>query len=138
MDVFRRAFTIPIVRDRAVEALSLGAICGAVLCAGIAGGVEAAGAVAVLAVRMWPRHVAGRSGRCRELRFNGDAWTVAGTDGAVAAIEPPVPHLVHRALVVLEISGPSRPGYLVFSPAATAPDDLRRLRVCLRAGGLSR
>ena len=135
MDVFRRAFTIPIVRDRAVEVLSFGAICGAVLCAGIAGGVEAAGAAAVLAARMRPRYAAGR---CRELRFDGDAWTVAGADGAVTAIEPPVPRLVHRALVVLEISGPDRPGFLVFSPAATAPDDLRRLRVCLRAGGLSR
>ena len=136
MDIFRRrAFTIPIVRDRAVEALSFGAICGAVLCAGIAGGVEAAGAAAVFAVRTWPRYVAGR---CRELRVDGDAWTVAGGDGTVTAIEPPVPRLVHRALVVLEVSGPDRPGFLVFSRAATAPDDLRRLRIGLRAGGLSR
>ena len=134
MDAFRRAFTIPIVRDRAVEALSLGVICGAVLCAGVAGGVEAAGA-AVLAVRTWPRYVAGRF---RELRFDGDAWAVAGAGGAVTAIEPPVPHLVHRALVVLEISGSARPGFVVFSPVGTSPDDLRRLRACLRAGRLSR
>ena len=135
MNAFRRAFMIPIARDRAVEALSLGAICGAVVCAGVACGVDAAGAAAVLAVRIWPRYVAGRY---RELRFDGDAWTVAGVDGAVTAIEPPVPHLVHRVLVVLEISGPLRPVFVVFSPAAVSPDDLRRLRACLRAGGLSR
>lgn len=136
MDISPRAFTIPIVRDRAVEALSLGAICGAVLCAGVTGGVEAAGAAAVLAMRVRPRRIAGR---CRALRFDGKRWTVAGADGAVTAIDPPVAHLVHRVLVVLEISVPGkRTGFLAFSPAATAPDDLRRLRVCLRAGGLSR
>ena len=135
MGASRWAFTIPVVRDRAVEALSLGAICGAVLCAGIAAGVEAAGVTAVLAMRMRPRRA---TGRYRELRFDGDGWTVAGSDGAITVIEPPIAHLVHRILVVLEISGPNRPGFLVFSPAATVPDDLRRLRVCLRAGGLSR
>ena len=135
MNALRRAFTIPIARDRVVEVLSLGAICGAVVCAGVAGGMDAAGAVAVLAMRVWPCHVAGRY---RELRFDGDAWTVAGAAGAVTAIEPPVPHLVHRALVVLEISGPGRPGFVVLSPASASPDDLRRLRVCLRARGLSR
>ena len=131
----RRTLAIPVVRDRAVEALSLGVICGAALCAGVAGGVEAAGAVAVLAMRTrpWRAH-----GRVRELRFDGEGWTVAGADGAVTPIEPPVAHLAHRALVVLEISGPHHTGFLAFSPAATAPDDLRRLRVCLRAGGLSR
>ena len=132
MDVLPQAFTIPIVRDRAVEALSLGAICGAVLCAGVTGGVEAAGAAAVLAMRVRPRRAAGR---CRALQFDGRRWTAAGADGAVTAIDPPVAHLVHRVLVVLEISVPGkRPGFLVFSPAATASGDLRRLRVCLRAG----
>ena len=136
MDVLRRAFTIPIVRDRAVEALSFGAVCGAVFCAGVTGGVEAAGAAAVLAVRVRPRRP---TGRCRELRFDGERWTVTGADGAVAVIDPPVAHLVHRILVVLEISGPGkRPGFLVFSPAATASGDLRWLRACLRARGLSR
>ena len=131
----RRTLAIPVIRDRAVEALSLGVICGAALCAGVVGGVEAAGAVAVLAMRTrpWRAH-----GRIRELRFDGEGWTVAGADGAVTAIEPPVAHLAHRVLVVLEISGPRHTGFLAFSPAATAPDDLRRLRVCLRAGGLSR
>lgn len=131
----RRTLAIPVIRDRAVEALSLGVICGAALCAGVVGGVEAAGAVAVLAMRTrpWRAH-----GRIREIRFDGEGWTVAGADGAVTAIEPPVAHLAHRALVVLEISGPHHTGFLAFSPAATAPDDLRRLRVCLRAGGLSR
>lgn len=130
-----RAFTIPIVRDRAVEALSLGVICGAVLCAGVAGGVEAAGAVAVLAMRTQPWRV---HGRVREVRFDGEGWMVVDADGAVTAIEPPVTHLAHRALIVLEISGPDHSGFLVFSPTTTAPDDLRRLRVCLRTGGLSR
>ena len=135
MDAFRRVVTIPIVHDRAVEALSLGAICGAVLCAGVAGGVEAAGAVAVLAVRMCPRRAAGRY---RMLRFNGETWTMLGVDAAVTAVDPPVAHLVHRSLVVLEISGPGRSDFLVFTPGATASDDLRRLRVCLRSEGLSR
>ena len=43
MAIVRRTFTIRIARDWAVEALSLGAICGAVLCVGVAAGVEAAG-----------------------------------------------------------------------------------------------
>ena len=131
----RRTFTIPVIRDRAVEALSLGVICGAVLCAGVAGGVEAAGAVAVLAMRTRPWRV---HGRVREIRFDGEEWAMTDADGAVTAIEPPVAHLVHRVLVVLEISGPNHSGFLVFSPATTAHDDLRRLRVCLRTGGLSR
>ena len=72
MAALRQSFTIRVTRDRVIDLLSLGALGGAVICAGIAGGVEAAGAVAVLAARM-SRGAA--PGRYRELRFDGDAWT---------------------------------------------------------------
>ena len=135
MTVLRQTFTIRAARDRAVEALSLGALCGAVICAGVAGGVEAAGGVAALAVRC---RAGGAAGRHRELRFDGDIWTAVGADGGVITIEPPVVHLAHRAIIVLEVFASDRSDFLVFSPSATPPDDLRRLRVRLRAGGRSR
>ena len=135
MTIFRRAFRIRVTRDRAVETLSLAAFGGAVICAGVAGGVEMAGGVALLAVRARPGRAAGRY---RELRFDGDTWTMVGVDGGVVAIEPPVVHLAHRVLVVLEVVARGRSDYLVFSRSATPTDDLRRLRVRLRAGGLSR
>ena len=135
MTVLRQAFTIRVIRDRAVEALSLGVFCGAVICAGVAGGVELAGGVVLLAVRFRPGRAAGRY---RELRFNGDAWTAVGADGGVVALDPPVVHLAHRAIIVLEILDSGRSDFLVFTPSATPRDDLRRLRVRLRAGGLSR
>ena len=135
MTFFRQTFTIRVVRDRAVEALSFAALCGAVVCAGVALEPEIAGGVALLAVRMRPATAARR---CRELRFDGDTWKVVGTDGSVVPVEPPVVHLAHRALVVLEVDASDRPEFLVFSPAATPTEDLRRLRVRLRAGGLSR
>ena len=135
MTSFRQTFTIRVARDRAVEALSLAALCGAVVCAGVALGAEVAGGVALLAVRMRP---ATATDRYRELRFDGERWRVVGTDGGITAVEPPVAHLVHRVLVVLEVAVAGRPDFLVFSPAATPAEDLRRLRVRLRAGGASR
>ena len=131
MNPFRQAFTIPVVRDRAVEAFSFAALCGAVICAGVALGPETAGGVALLAVRLRP---AVPAARYRELRFDGDAWKVVDTAGELIAVEPPVVHLAHPALVVLQIATGKRPGFLVFSPAATPAGDLRRLRVRLRAG----
>ena len=135
MAIHRQVFTIRVARDRAVETLSLAALCGAVICAGAAGGVEMAGSVALLAVRMRPSSAAGRY---RELRFDGDAWMVVGVDSGVIAIEPPVVHLAHRMIVVLQVFAASRSDVLVFSRSETPGDDLRRLRVRLRAGGLSR
>ena len=135
MAALRQSFTIRVTRDRVIDLLSLGALGGAVICAGIAGGVEAAGAVAVLAARM-ARGAA--PGRYRELRFDGDAWTAVVADTGVSAIEPPVVHFAHRAVVVLEVSASGRSDIVLFSRASTPADDLRRLRVRLRAGGLSR
>ena len=130
-----QTFTIRVARDRAVEAISVVALCGGAVCAGAALGPEMAGGVALLAARMLPSIPAGQY---RELRFDGDAWKVVRTDGVVVAVEPPVAHLVHRALVVLEVAAEGRPDFLVFSPLATPADDLRRLRVRLRAGRPSR
>ena len=135
MTLLRQTFAIRVARDRAVEALSLAVLCGAVVCAGVALGPEMAGGVVLLAVRMRP---AVPADRYRELRFDGDAWKVVGTDGAVIPAEPPVVHLAHRALVVLEVAAAGRSGFLVFSSLATPADDLRRLRVRLRAGRPSR
>ena len=105
------------------------------ICAGVAGGVEAAGGVALLAVRSSPGSAAGRY---RGLRFDGRTWTMVGADGEFVAIDPPVVHLSHRGVVVLEVFASGRTDFLVFTPSATPFDDLRRLRVHLRAGGLSR
>ena len=135
MTLFRHTFAIRVARDRAVEVISLAALCGAVVCAGVALGPEMAGAVALLAVRMRPPALAERY---RELRFDGDTWKVVGTDGGLVAVEPPVVHLAHRALVVLEVAAGGRSEFLVFSPAATPAEELRRLRVRLRAGRPSR
>ena len=134
MTLFQQTFSIRVSRDRVVEAISLAAVCGAVVCAGAALGPETAGGVAVLAARMRP---ATPADRFRELRFDGDAWKVVDTDGVIVAVAPPVVHLAHRALVVLEVAAGRRSDFLVFSPAATPTDDLRRLRVRLRAGGPS-
>ena len=76
MAILGQTFTIRVVRDWAVEALSLGAICGAVLCVGVAAGVEAAGGVALLAVRS---NLGRADGRYRGLRFDGD--TLGGGRG---------------------------------------------------------
>ena len=135
MAALRQSFTIRVTRDRVIDLLSLGALGGAVICAGMAGGVEAAGAVAVLAARV-SRGAA--PGRYRELRFDGDAWTAVAADTGVSAIEPPVVHFTHRAVVVLEVSASGRSDIVLFSRASTPADDLRRLRARLRAGGLSR
>ena len=135
MAALRQSFTIRVTRDRVIDLLSLGALCGAVICAGIAGGVEAAGGVAVLAARMAPGRVAGRY---RELRFDGDAWTAVVADTGLAAVEPPIAHFAHRAVVVLEVSASGRSDILLFSRATTPADDLRRLRARLRAGEVSR
>ena len=135
MAALRQSFTIRVTRDRVIDLLSLGALGGAVICAGLAGGVEVAGGVAVLAARM-SRGAA--SGRCRELRFDGDAWTAVVADTGLAAIDPPVVHFAHRAVVVLEISASGRSDIVLFSRASTPADELRRLRARLRAGGLSR
>ena len=135
MAILRRTFTIRITRDRAVETLSLAALCGAVICAGVAGGVEAAGAVALLAVRTSPESAAGRY---RGLRFDDGTWTMIGAGGVPTAVDPPVVHVSLRGLVVLEVFTFGRPEFLVFTPSAVPPCDLRRLRVHLRAGGLSR
>ena len=131
MTPFRHTFAIRIARDRAVEAISLAALCGAVVCAGVALGPEMAGGVALLAVRMRPRAPAERY---RELRFDDGAWKVVGIGGVVVSVEPPVVHLAHRALVVLEVAAGGRSDFLVLSPVATPVEDLRRLRVRLRAG----
>lgn len=135
VSLFRRTFTIRIARDPAVEALSLAAWCGAVACAGVALGPEMAGGIALAAARLRPPAPADR---LRELRFDGEAWKVVGADGVVVAVEPPVVHLAHRALVVLEVVAGGRADFLVFSPVATPEEDLRRLRVRLRAGRPSR
>ena len=134
MTSLRQTFTIRVVRDRAVEAVSLAALCGAVVCAGVALGAEIAVAVALLALRMRPAEAADRY---RELRFDGETWKVVGVDGGIVVVEPPVTHLLHRTLVVLEVVAADRSDFLVFSPAATPAEDLRRLRVRLRAGGRS-
>ena len=130
-----RLLAIRVVRDRAVEALSLGALCGAVVCAGIAGGVEAAACIALLAVRLASGRVAGRY---RELRRDSDGWTAVDADGVLVAVESPVVHMAHRLAVVLEIVASGRSDMLVFTASTTPSDDLRRLRVRLRAEGLSR
>ena len=139
MTIIRRAFRIRVTRDRAVETLSLAAFGGAVICAGVAGGVEMAGGVALLAVRARPGRAAGRY---RELRFDGDTWTMVGVDGGVVAIEPPVVHLAHRVLVVLEVVAPGSvrlPGVLAvgdsdrrLAPAASPPAGRRALQVSRR------
>ena len=134
MTLLRQTLTIRVARDRAVEALSLAALCGAMVCAGAAFGPETAAGVALLAVRT---RAVSPADRYRELRVDGDAWTVVDADGAVVAAEPPLVHFAHRALVVLEVVAGGRRDFLVFSPAATPVDDLRRLRVRLRAGGSS-
>ena len=126
---------IRVVRDRAIEALSFAALCGAVVCAGIAGGVEAAGCVALLGARWSPHRV---TGRYRELRCDGNGWTAVDADGVLVAVEPPVVHMAHRFAVVLEIVSSGRTDMLVFSASSTPRDDLRRLRARLRAGGHSR
>ena len=135
MDAFRQTLTVRIARDRAVEVSSFVALCGAVICAGIAGGIEVAGGIALLGVRLRPGDV---TERYRELRFDREAWTVVGADGATIPIEPPVVHLAHRAIVVLQVLVSGRTDFLVFSPWTIPRDDLRRLRVRLRAGGLPR
>ena len=135
MTILRRRLAIRVTRDRVVEALSLAATCGAVVCAGVALGPEMAGGVALLAMRMRP---ASPADRYRELRHDGDAWKVVGIDGGATPVEPPVVHLAHRAVVVLEVAGAGRSDFLVFSSATTPSDDMRRLRVRLRAAGLSR
>lgn len=131
MTLFRQTFTIRVARDRVVESIALAVLCGAVVCAGVALGAEAAGSVALVAVRMRP---AVPADRYHELRFDGDAWKVVDTDGVVVAVEAPVVHLAHRALVVLEVAAAGRSDFLVFSSSATPAEDLRRLRVRLRAG----
>ena len=133
--MFHQTFTVRVVRDRAVEVLSLVVICGAVVCAAVAGGVEIAGGIALLAVRMRPARAAARY---RELRYDGDAWSLVGIDGDVVAIETPLVHLAHRMVVVLEVAAAGQSDFLVFSPSSTPRDDLRRLRVRLRAGESSR
>ena len=135
MTILRRTLAIRVARDRVVEALSLAATCGAVVCAGVALGPEMAGGVALLAMRM---HPASPADRYRELRHDGDAWKVVETDGGVTPVEPPIVHLAHRAVVVLEVVDAGRSDFLVFSPATTPSDDMRRLRVRLRAARLSR
>lgn len=130
-----RLLAIRVVRDRTVEALSLGALYGAVVCAGIAGGVEAAACIALLAARLAPGRAAGRY---RELRRDGSGWTAVDADGVLVAVEPPVVHMAHRFAVVLEIAASERSDMLVFTASTTPSDDLRRLRVRLRAEGLSR
>ena len=134
MTTLRQTFTIRVARDRAVEALSLAALCGAVVCAGVALGAEIAVGVALLAVRMRPAVAADRY---RELRFDGATWKVVGTEGGIIVVEPPVTHLLHRLLVVVEVAAADRSDFLVFSPAANSAEELRRLRVRLRAGGRS-
>ena len=134
MIVSRPTLVMGVARDRALETLSLAVLCGAVACAGMAVGVEIAGGIALLAVRMHPTRAAGRY---REFRHDGVAWSLVRTDGGVVSIEPPVVHLVHRMIVVLEVAVLDRSDFLVFSAFATPRDDLRRLRVRLRAGGLS-
>lgn len=134
MTGLRQTFVVGVVRDRAVEALSLVVLFGAVVCAWLAVGVETGAAIALLAVRMRP---AGAAGRYRELRYDGGAWSLVGLDGGVVAIEPPVVHLAHRMVVVLEVAVANRSDFLVFSRSVTPWDDLRRLRVRLRAAGLS-
>ena len=126
-----QAFTLRIARDSAIEALSLVAACGGVVCAGLAGGVEMAGGVALLSVWMRPGGVADRY---TGLRFDGDRWTVVGAQGRIIAIDPPVVHLAHRALVVLEVLIEGRSEIAVFSRSTTPANTLRRLRVRLRAG----
>ncbi|MCY4467627.1 MAG: hypothetical protein OXC08_02820 [Thiotrichales bacterium] len=115
--------------------LSLVVICGAVVCAAVAAGVEIAGGIALLAVRM---RTARAAARYRELRYDGDAWSLVGIDGDVVAIDPPLVHLAHRMVVVLEVAAAGQSDFLVFSPSSTPRDDLRRLRVRLRAGESSR
>lgn len=135
MSILRQTFTIRVAHDPAVVALSLGATCGAVICAGIAGGVEAAGGVALIAARL---HAACAPGRYDELRFDGDAaWAVAGEGCGVVGVETPGVHVSHPAVVVLEVSERGRSDVLVFTPSATAPEDLRRLRALVRSRRLS-
>ena len=133
--MFHQTFKVRVVRDRAVEVLSLVVTCGAVVCAAVAAGVEIAGGIALLAVRM---RTARAAARYRELRYDGDAWSLVGIDGDVVAIEPPLVHLAHRMVVVLEVAAAGQSDFLVFSPSSTPRDDLRRLRVRLRAGESSR
>ena len=132
----RQTFTIRVAHDRAIDVLTLCAMCGAVICSGIAGGVEAAGAVALLAARL---HPARGPLAFDALRFGADdAWAVVGEGCGVTAIEPPVVHVSHRAIVVLEVSVPGKSEFVVFTSSATAPDELRRLRALLRSRRLTR
>ena len=131
-----RTFTVRITHDRVLDVLSLCATCGAVVCSGIAGGVEAAGGVALLAARAIPAR--GRPA-FDTLRFGADdAWAVVGEQCGVTTIEPPVVHVSHRAIVVVEVSVLGKSEFLVFTASATEPDELRRLRALLRSRRLAR
>ena len=111
-------------------------MCGAVVCSGIAGGAEAAGGVALLAARL----LSARDPPAFDaLRFDtDDAWAVVGETFGIAAIDPPVVHVSHRDVVVLEISVLGKSEFLVFTSRAATPDELRRLRVLLRSRRLAR
>lgn len=132
----RQTFSIPITHDRVLDVLALCAMGGAVVCSGIAGGVEAAGGIALLAARLLP---ARGPLAFDALRFGADdAWAVVGEACGIAAIEPPVVHVSHRDVVVLEVSMLGKREFVVFTSRATAPDELRRLRVLLRSRRLAR
>ena len=129
-------FAVGVARDRGVEALSLAVLCGAVACAG---GWRSASRSP--GSSRCSRRGCGRRERPAGIARSGTMATPgrwwASTAGVVE-IEPPVVHLAHRMVVVLEVAAAGRADFLVFSSSATPRDDLRRLRVRLRAGGLSR
>ena len=132
----RQIFTVGITHDRTLDALALCATCGAVICAAIAGGVEVAGGVALIAARVVPPRI---RPAFDALRFGADgAWAVVGEHCGVAPIDPPVVHVSHRAVVVLEVCALGKSDVLVFTASATAPDELRRLRALLRSRRLAR
>ena len=135
-DVTHQTFTVRIAHDRTLDALTLCATCGAVICSGIAGGIEVAGGIALIAARVMPPR---RGPAFDALRFGtDDAWAVVGEHCGVTPIDPPVVHVSHRAIVVLEVRTLGTSEFLVFTASATVPDELRRLRALLRSRRLAR
>lgn len=132
----RQTLTVRVSHDRTLDVLTLCATCGAVICSAIAGGIEAAGGVALIAARLMQP---GSRPAFDALRFGADdAWAVIGEHCGVAPIDPPVVHVSHRAIVVLEVSALGNCEFLVFTASATVPHELRRLRALLRSRRLAR
>ncbi|MBF2760592.1 MAG: hypothetical protein ISN28_10060 [Ectothiorhodospiraceae bacterium AqS1] len=130
-----RMLAIRIEDDPLIEGVIAVLLIGAVICAAIAAGIEAAALAALLCVR--ERRYRAQRRRFTELRCQEGAWRIVRADGSVARIESPAVRLRHRALIVLRIVDAGRRADLVFSSTSSPDDDLRKLRVLLRTGARS-